>query len=168
MSATGGSNGQLYFLDVLVSIKFTSSASVINMYCWANICVNVCAPPQKKKKIVPAFPLGGKGWWNLLTSQRETKGDRSWRAREGGEGRRRERICLFVSWCLEPSQTLRVTSGLNTNSNLSLSYSAHKSFDINHNISIAQLFQTYTHTQHHTYFNKTTSFLYHSWNIFAH
>ena len=125
-------------------------------------------PPPQKKKIVPSFPLGGKGWWNLLTSQRETKGDRSWRAREGGEGRRRERICLFVSWCLEPSQTLRVTSGLNTNSNLSLSYSAHKSFDINHNISIAKLFQTYTHTQHHTYFNKTTSFLYHSWNIFAH
>ena len=53
---------------------------------------------------------------------------------------------LFVCWCFKPSQLPGVTSGLNTNFNLSLCYSAHKSFNINHNISTAQLFQTYTHT----------------------
>ena len=51
----------------------------------------------------------------------------------------------------EPSQPLAVTSGLNTNSNLSLNYSAHKSFNINHNISTAQLFKTYTQTKSHTF-----------------
>ena len=56
---------------------------------------------------------------------------------------------MFVCWCFEPSQPLGVTSGLNTNFNLSLSYSAKKSFNINHNISTAQLFQTYTHTKSH-------------------
>ena len=39
-----------------------------------------------------------------------------------------------VSWCFESSQPLGVTSGLNTNSNLSPSYPAHKSFNINHTI----------------------------------
>ena len=53
----------------------------------------------------------------------------------------------FVCWCLEASPPL----GLNTNSNPSLSYSAHKSFNINHNISTAQLFQTYTHTKPHIF-----------------
>ena len=52
-------------------------------------------------------------------------------------------VCLFVCWCFEPIQPLRVTSELNTNSNISL---AHKSFNINHNISTVQLFQTYTNT----------------------
>ena len=42
---------------------------------------------------------------------------------------------------------LGVTSGLNTNSNLSLSSSAHKSFNTNHNISTAWLIQTYVHTK---------------------
>ena len=51
-----------------------------------------------------------------------------------------------VSWCFEPSQLLGVTPGLNTISNQSVSYSAHKSLNIDHNISVAQLFQTYTHT----------------------
>ena len=46
---------------------------------------------------------------------------------------------LFLCWCFEPSQPLGVTSGLNTNSNQSLSYSAHKSFNINHNISTVAL-----------------------------
>ena len=58
---------------------------------------------------------------------------------------------LFVGWCFEPSQLVGVTSGLNTNFNLSLSYSAHKSYNINHNISTAQLFQTYTHTKPHIF-----------------
>ena len=48
-----------------------------------------------------------------------------------------------VSWCFEPSQPLEVTSGLNTTSNQSLSYSAHKSVNIDHNISTAQLFETH-------------------------
>ena len=52
---------------------------------------------------------------------------------------------LLFSQCFEPSQPLGVTSGLNTNSNLSLTYSTHRSFNINRNISTAQLFQTYTH-----------------------
>ena len=69
----------------------------------------------------------------------------------------------LASWCFEPRQPLAVTSGLNTNSNPA-SYSAHKSFNINHNISTAQLFQTYRHehTQNHTYFYKITNFLRHS------
>ena len=50
---------------------------------------------------------------------------------------------LLVSRCFEPSQALGITSGLNTNSNLFLSYFAHKKFNTNHNTSIAQSFQTY-------------------------
>ena len=61
------------------------------------------------------------------------------------------RHCLFVGWCFEPSQPLGVTSGLNRNSNLSLSFSAHESFNTNHNSSTAQLFQTYTHTKSHIF-----------------
>ena len=64
-------------------------------------------------------------------------------------------ISQLVNWCYEPSQPLGVTSGLNTNSNLSLSYSAHKSFNINHNIFTAQLFKAYarahTRTLTHTH-----------------
>ena len=66
---------------------------------------------------------------------------------------------FIVSWCFEPCQPLEVTSGLNTNSDLSLSYSAHKSSNINHNISTAQSFHTYI--QNHTYLYKTTNFLHH-------
>ena len=39
----------------------------------------------------------------------------------------------LVSWCFEPSQPLGFISGLETNSNPSLSYSAHKRFKTNHN-----------------------------------
>ena len=46
---------------------------------------------------------------------------------------------------LSQIKPLEVTSGLNTTSNQSLSYSARKSFNINHNISAAQLLQTSTH-----------------------
>ena len=53
---------------------------------------------------------------------------------------------MTVSRCFEPSHPLGVTPGLNTNSNLSLSYSAHESFNISHNISTAQLFQICTHS----------------------
>ena len=62
----------------------------------------------------------------------------------------RSYLSLLVSWCFEPSQALGVTSGLNTTSNQSLSYSAHKSLNIDHNISTPQLFQTYTHTSDRT------------------
>ena len=63
----------------------------------------------------------------------------------------------LVSWCFEPSQPLGVTSGLNTNSDLFLSYSAHESPNIDHNISTAQLFQIYTQitrisTKPHTFY----------------
>ena len=37
-------------------------------------------------------------------------------------------LCYLVSWCFEPSQPQRITSGLNTNFTLSPSYSFHKSF----------------------------------------
>ena len=36
-------------------------------------------------------------------------------------------VILLVSWCFEPSQPQRITSGLNTNFTLSPSYSFHKS-----------------------------------------
>ena len=52
----------------------------------------------------------------------------------------RKRETELVCWCFEPSQLRGVTPGLNTNSYPSLSYSAHKSFNINHNISTTQLF----------------------------
>ena len=45
-------------------------------------------------------------------------------------------FCLFVCWCLEPSQPLGVILGLNKNLNLSLSYSAHEPFNINHNLRV--------------------------------
>ena len=81
--------------------------------------------------------------------------DQTWEnyktSRKVGKDRHVQRICLFVCWCFEPSQSLGAASGLNTNSNLSLSYSAHKSFNINHNISTAQLFQTHTHTKSHIF-----------------
>ena len=79
-------------------------------------------------------------------------------------------VSLLVSWCFEPSQPLGVTWGLNTNSNLYLGYSAHKSFHthththtptqkqqqlyniflLNHNISLSQLkyFFTRSFLQH--------------------
>ena len=41
---------------------------------------------------------------------------------------------FLVSWCVEPIQPLGVTSGLNTNSNQSFSYCAHKSFNIKNTI----------------------------------
>ena len=41
----------------------------------------------------------------------------------------------MVGRCFEPSQPLEFTSGLNTNSNLSFSYSVRKSFNTNHSIS---------------------------------
>ena len=66
-------------------------------------------------------------------------------------------ICAY-SWCFEPSQPLGGTPGLNTNSNQSLSYSAHKSFNINHDISTSQLYQTYTHTQITPVFTKAQTF----------
>ena len=53
---------------------------------------------------------------------------------------------MLVSCCFEPSQPLGVTSGLNTTSDQTLTYSAHMSFNIIHNISTAQLFHTHTHT----------------------
>ena len=60
----------------------------------------------------------------------------------------------LVGWCFQPSQPLGVTSGLDTNSNLSLSYSAHKSL-----ISTTSFLQhnyfkhthTHTHTQLHIF-----------------
>ena len=48
-------------------------------------------------------------------------------------------LVKLVSWCLEPSQLLAIISELKTNVNPSLSYSAHKSFNTNYNISTAQL-----------------------------
>ena len=57
---------------------------------------------------------------------------------------------------LSPVNRQGVTSGLNTNSDLCLSYSAHKSFDISHNVSPAQLLQTNTHTHTHTHTHTTT------------
>ena len=41
-------------------------------------------------------------------------------------------LILLVSWCFEPSQPQRITSGLNTNFTLSLSYSLHKSHTTSH------------------------------------
>ena len=39
----------------------------------------------------------------------------------------KRKICQLVSWCFEPSQSQRITSGLNTNFTLSPSHSFHKS-----------------------------------------
>ena len=36
-------------------------------------------------------------------------------------------VCLFVTWCFEPSQPRGITSGLNTNFTLHPSYSFHRS-----------------------------------------
>ena len=40
-----------------------------------------------------------------------------------------------VGWCFEPSQPLRIISGLKTNFNPSFNYSTHKSLKVNHNFS---------------------------------
>ena len=49
---------------------------------------------------------------------------------------------------------LGIASGLKTHSKLSLSYSAQKSFNTNHNISTTHLVQTYTHTKSHIFLKK--------------
>ena len=99
--------------------------------------------------------------------------DQTWEnyktSRKVGKDRHVQRICLFVCWCFEPSQSLGAASGLNTNSNLSLSYSAHKSFNINQHISTAQLLQTCTHTKSHIFYNnKKTQTFYITVKIFLH
>ena len=50
-------------------------------------------------------------------------------------------VCLFVFWA---SQPLGIISWLKTNLNPSLCYSAHKSFNTNHSISVAQVNIFYT------------------------
>ena len=79
--------------------------------------------------------------------------------RQGDSPHCPQRLCWpawgrLVSRCFEPSQPLGITSGLKTNFHPSLSYSAHKSFKTNHNISTAQFkyFTTHTHTYAHTIF----------------
>ena len=59
-------------------------------------------------------------------------------------------VSLLVSWCFEPRQPLGVTWGLNTNSNLYLSYSAHKSFHTK-TIFLRHNYFTHTHTHTHTH-----------------
>ena len=44
----------------------------------------------------------------------------------------RQTFSQLVSWCLEPSQPQRITSGLNTNFTLSTGYSFHKSAYTSH------------------------------------
>ena len=51
------------------------------------------------------------------------------------EGQRRRELVIC---CFEPIQPLVTTSGMKTNVNPSLSYSAYKSFKTNHNFSTAQ------------------------------
>ena len=56
-----------------------------------------------------------------------------------GEERRVGVVCWVVSWRFESDQPLRFISGLETNFNPSVSYSAYKSLNVYHNISPAQL-----------------------------
>ena len=67
----------------------------------------------------------------------------------------------LVSWCFEPSQRLGVTEY----QFWSITYSAHKSFNINHNISTAQLLQTYRdkHTKSQTFYITVQIFLHINW-----
>ena len=71
----------------------------------------------------------------------------------------------LVGWCFKPGQPQGIISRLKTNSNPSLSYSAHKSFKTNLNISTAQFkyFTTHTHnisTEVKYFFVTITIFLY--------
>ena len=52
--------------------------------------------------------------------------------------RARRKKKILVKWCIEPIQPLWIKSGLKTNFNPSLSYSTHKSRNVNHNIYTAQ------------------------------
>ena len=45
----------------------------------------------------------------------------------------------YVSWCFEPSQPLRIISGLKEDFNPSLRYSAYESMNAYHNFSTTQL-----------------------------
>ena len=58
---------------------------------------------------------------------------------------------MLVSWCFAPSQQLGITSGLNTNSDLSLSYSTHKAPNIDYNnyFYSTVISSIYTHTHTH-------------------
>ena len=74
-----------------------------------------------------------------------------------GEGLYLTFVCyLFVSWCFEPSQPVGIISGLKTNSIPSLSYSAHQSFNTNHNVSKTQV-TYFTHIQTHIHLTRTLS-----------
>ena len=67
----------------------------------------------------------------------------------------------IVSWCFQPSQSLGTTSGLKTNSNPSLTYSAHKSLNINQNVFTATYFtHTHAHTCTHTHAHTHTEKIY--------
>ena len=48
-------------------------------------------------------------------------------------------VSKLVSWCFEPSQPLMITSGLKTNFSPSLTYSADKSLNVNHDFPTTQL-----------------------------
>ena len=76
-----------------------------------------------------------------------------------------EFIIQLVSWCFEPSQPLGFTSGLNTTSEQSLSYSAHKSLTIDHNSSTAQLFQKHSHTHIYIYITSHTFLQNHNFSV---
>ena len=69
--------------------------------------------------------------------------------------------CKLFGWCFEPSQPQRITSGLNTNLNLSPSYSCHKSlyhkllffvFFSNHNSASIHNFGTQNQKNNNTCF----------------
>ena len=61
------------------------------------------------------------------------------------------KFSYLVCWSFEPSQPRRIISGLKTNFNPSFSYSAHKSFKTNHNISTAYFKKNHnTHTHTHS------------------
>ena len=65
-------------------------------------------------------------------TDRQTDTEIEW---QKGRKRRREREKRqLVSWCFELSKPPGITSGLNANCNLSLRYSAHKSFNTNRSI----------------------------------
>ena len=77
-----------------------------------------------------------------------------------------------ISWLffffLESSQPLRITSGLKTNFSPSLTYSAHKSLNINHKFSTAQLkcftykITTQSNTSHKKLLQHTSYFIVHT------
>ena len=96
----------------------------------------MCQPQPTQGKIGRGFGKNANEWTGrveiskkeILGSKRSMYGCSAEKIRHKNLFSPSNKYCLFVSWCFEPGQPQRITSGLNTNLTLSPTYSFYKSF----------------------------------------